>query len=157
MALLHMKGRAMLKPYIGFIKVSLIIGVLAIAAYFIRESGKDSVRADMADAVRIATENARKIEQEKQEKINAIAQHQQNELQNINTKLLDNIKRLHNRPNKRHVPKDNKATCEGATGAELSRPDASFLTREAARADTIRTALKACYKYADEVSGTLKQ
>lgn len=35
--------------------------------------------------------------------------------------------------------------CAGGTGAELSGPDAEFLVREAARADTIRAALISCY------------
>lgn len=36
-------------------------------------------------------------------------------------------------------------TCGGATGAGLSRPDAAFLEREAARANTLRAALRQCY------------
>jgi len=47
--------------------------------------------------------------------------------------------------------KNTKSICQGATGKELSRPDAEFLTREAARADKIRLGLDICYKYADEV------
>lgn len=36
------------------------------------------------------------------------------------------------------------ATCRGASGAELSRPDSEFLEREAARADELRAALGQC-------------
>lgn len=44
------------------------------------------------------------------------------------------------------------ATCEGATGAELSRSDAGFLAGLAARADQHRAALAACYSAYDAVS-----
>jgi hypothetical protein len=39
--------------------------------------------------------------------------------------------------------------CEGASGRELSREDAEFLAREAARADAIRAGLEACYAAID--------
>src|SRR6185503_8568699 len=43
-------------------------------------------------------------------------------------------------------------TCQGATGAELSRSDAGFLAGLAARADQHRAALDACYRAYDAVS-----
>ena len=47
---------------------------------------------------------------------------------------------------------DNQANNgQGATGMSLSAEDATFLIREAARADGLRTALEACYKQYDEV------
>ena len=42
----------------------------------------------------------------------------------------------------------------GATGAQLFREDAEFLVREAADADTTRTALKACYRQYDMITET---
>lgn len=42
--------------------------------------------------------------------------------------------------------------CKGATGYQLSRPDAEFLTREAARADEFRAALQACYAETDSIN-----
>lgn len=47
--------------------------------------------------------------------------------------------------------------CQGTTGASLSREDAGFLVREAARADRLREALDACYKQYDEVRDSLSQ
>ena len=45
----------------------------------------------------------------------------------------------------------------GCTGAELYRPDADFLVGEAARADTLRAELEACYTQYDAVrAGSLK-
>ena len=136
----------------SLIKLGIIALLLTAIGWLSYKAGQDSLRADMAEAVRVATIKAREEEQVKQEKVNAIAQQQHSDLQTINAQLVNDVKRLHNRSNKRHLPKDNKTTCKSATGANLSRPDAEFLTREAARADTIRTALKACYAYADEIS-----
>jgi hypothetical protein len=49
--------------------------------------------------------------------------------------------------------------CDGqaASGADLSRQDAEFLVREAARADGLREALDACYKQYDAVRDALKK
>ena len=47
------------------------------------------------------------------------------------------------------LPEAPRANCAGATGAELSRSDAEFLVGEAARADTIRAGLTACYQVMD--------
>lgn len=57
---------------------------------------------------------------------------------------------LRDRPAVR-LPEAARAACAGATGAELSRPDAIVLTRLAARADTIRADLEACRSYIDTV------
>lgn len=44
------------------------------------------------------------------------------------------------------------AACAGATGAELSRPDAVFLVGEASRADNLRAALAECQAWI-EITG----
>lgn len=79
---------------------------------------------------------AAKIEKEKNDKINA-----------INAQLADALVQLHNRPSR--PAKADSATC--GTGATLYADDASFLIREAARADTIRAGLKACYDQYDSL------
>lgn len=66
----------------------------------------------------------------------------------INSKLSSTLEQLRQRPER--LP-DPPAACAGTTGAELSRPDADFLAREAARADRLRQALAACYQLYDEV------
>lgn len=50
-------------------------------------------------------------------------------------------------PGASHPP----AAGQGATGAELYRPDAMFLAGEAARADRLRSALRQCYAYVDQL------
>lgn len=106
-------------------------------------------RLDWQEVVNTATDKARKDEQRKQGVVNALSRKQYDELAGINTGLLHDLDGLRNRAPRLSVPEDTGTVCEGATGRELSRPDAAFLTREAARADTIRSALDACYQYAD--------
>lgn len=67
---------------------------------------------------------------------------------------------LRNRP-RRPAPgtaeaSGNGQAASGCTGARLFGDDAEFLIREAARADTTRIALKACYKQYDMIAGGVK-
>ena len=78
-------------------------------------------------------------------------QRQSDEVRNINARLSDALERLRKRPDR--LPEPARASCEGATGAELSGPDSAFLEREAARADELRAALSACYQWIDTVKG----
>ena len=48
---------------------------------------------------------------------------------------------------------DPTGACPAATGAQLSRQDAEFLAREAARADSVVVSLKACH----QVYGTAEE
>lgn len=66
----------------------------------------------------------------------------------INSRLSSTLEQLRQRPER--LP-DPAPACEGTTGAELSRPDAEFLAREAARADRLRQALAACYQQYEDV------
>lgn len=88
-------------------------------------------------------------ERTRQEATNNAVQKQADTERAINADLLRDIDRLRNRPKRVRTIIHPGAACQSATGAELSREDADFLSREAARADTIRTALIACYAYAD--------
>jgi len=134
-----------------------LIGILGFALWtgtvFLYGNGHG--KKSIANAVNIATieatKKARKEEQIKQEKVNELFKTQYDEVSNINNKLTSDIKRLHKRESRRHKSEDTKSKCTGATGKELSKPDAEFLTREAARADKIRLGLKTCYNYADEI------
>ena len=58
---------------------------------------------------------------------------------------------LRKRPER--LPEAARAAAAGATGAELSRPDAGFLVGEAARANEHRAALAECYAWIDKVTG----
>jgi hypothetical protein len=80
---------------------------------------------------------ADKIRKEKDAQINA-----------INNQLADALIKLRSRTSRN----DNKTNAgQGGSGLSLFAEDATFLDREAARADGLRTALAACYKQYDEV------
>jgi hypothetical protein len=66
----------------------------------------------------------------------------------INNQLADAISELRKRPSRAQ----SAANGQGGTGATLSAEDAEFLTREAARADIIRTGLSACYQQYDALN-----
>ena len=133
------------------IAIIVILSMLGAAAWFIFEAGADSIRAGTAETVRLAVKKARETEKKKQEKVNATIQKQYDEQAAISARLSSDLVRLRNRPSRRYLPDNSRAACKGATGAELSRSDSDFLVREAARADKLRTALKACYNYADSI------
>ena len=88
--------------------------------------------------------------QAKNDQIHKQAQEHADEVRAINTRLADALERLRKRPER--MPESSRSACAGATGAELSGPDAGFLSREAARAEGIRSALKECYAWIDKAT-----
>jgi len=93
---------------------------------------------------------ARATEQRHQEAANAIARRHAHEVQTVRRNLDLALDSLRSRPDRQqHLPDAPRADCQGGTGAELSRPDAEFLSREAARADDLRAGLQACYAHVD--------
>ena len=135
----------------------ILIGIVGFAlwtgAVFLygNSHGKKSLANAVNKATIAATKKARKEEQLKQAEVNKIAQEQYDEVSNINATLISDLAGLHERISRKNVSKSSKPRCTGTSGASLSSEDAGFLTREIARADKLRTALKACYAYADEV------
>ena len=100
---------------------------------------------------KIAQEEAiHKREIENQNAVDAIRKDRNEQIDAINTQLYNAISELHKRP----ARPSNALSINGqsGTGRSLFAEDAIFLEREAARADTIRTALDACYKQYDEVT-----
>jgi hypothetical protein len=81
---------------------------------------------------------ADKIRKEKDAQINA-----------INNQLFNALSQLRSRPSRSQYSTNNG---QGGTGLSLSAEDGSFLEREAARADKLRSALSACYQQYDEVT-----
>ena len=69
------------------------------------------------------------------------------QIKNLNASLNTALIGLSNRPSRPDpsgVP-GNTSTGGGCTGANLFKPDAEFLAREAARADTLQVELQLCY------------
>jgi hypothetical protein len=99
------------------------------------------------DADVLAREStARKVEASWAAQIAQARSTRDDEIDRINGRLADALERLRKRPER--MPEASRATCQGATGAELSGPDGGFLEREAARADDLRAALAECYRWA---------
>lgn len=92
-----------------------------------------------------AEQQARKKEQDLQEAFAQERNKKDAQIRNIRRDLDAALIELRNRPERSTV---SNPTCNGAgaTGAQLFREDAEFLTREAARADEIMAHLKACYQ-----------
>lgn len=65
----------------------------------------------------------------------------------INTQLVNAVSELRKRPSRTEQTTNGK----GCNGASLYAEDATFLVREAARADEIRVGLQACYKQYDSI------
>ena len=84
-----------------------------------------------------------------QEVINGIVQDQTDQVAIITNERDVALDRLRHRSDR--VSQTTQVDCKGVSGTALSGPDAEFLTREAARADTCRAALNTCYQYADSL------
>lgn len=91
-----------------------------------------------------AEQKSRKKEQEVQAAFDKERDKKNAEIRNIRRDLDAALVELRNRPARATVS-NATSNGSGATGAQLYREDAEFLTREAARADEIMAHLKACY------------
>lgn len=116
------------------------------------DQGFNQCTSETLKSVNLAVKADREIEQKKQGEINAAAQKQFNDQVRINAQLNVDLDKLRKRPNRKQQASNSVFSCEGATGADLSAEDAGFLTREAARADQIRSGLETCQNYADSVT-----
>jgi len=102
------------------------------------------------DAYKLEQEqNTRKKEQEHQTETDQIRRTKDAQIAGINNKLIDAISELRQRTARpAEIPTDGQS----CSGRSLYAEDAIFLTREAARADILRTALEACYDQYDKVT-----
>lgn len=101
---------------------------------------------------RIAVEEALTLERQQQGVVNEAIRQQSANLASINTRLRADVISLRNRVERASAAGQSaRSGCAGATGAELSRPDAEFLVGEAARADSIRAGLATCYQVIDGI------
>ena len=82
--------------------------------------------------------------------VNGTVKNYESKLAGIRGVLGATLNELQHRPPRAAGVSDGpRPACAGATGAELSGPDARFLAGEAARADEIRAGLAACYSVID--------
>jgi hypothetical protein len=137
----HEKGTNVKTGIVVLIILALLAGAWWHGGY---HRGKIDALAN-AEAVNAAVAAAIETERQRQKGVNDAVQKQADTVRDINSGLIDDIAELRKRPGRVRTVIYPGATCQGATGAELSGEDAKFLSREAARADTIRAALIGCY------------
>jgi hypothetical protein len=109
-------------------------------------------RLEMANATVKASEAARETERLVQKSITKITEAKDEKIASINSRLVNALDGLRNRPERRDSTAASAANCQGSTGADLSVGDSQFLERLAARADTIRAGLEACYAQYDALT-----
>lgn len=96
-----------------------------------------------------AIEQAREVEAKWQANTEALQEVKDAEIARIARERDDALLRLRNRPGR--VPTATAPACEGATGAQLSGPDAGFLVGLAAEGDRLAAELAECRAWIDEV------
>lgn len=120
---------------------------------------QEQMSAEYTKKLLQASELAREREQVMMASADKLRKDKDAQIASLNTRLGAALSSLSERPQRTpSASKDTPASCNcsGATGANLSREDAEFLVREAARADKLRSALDQCYKQYDSVRQSLK-
>jgi hypothetical protein len=113
---------------------------------------QELARAKLVDLVRKTEQQLQQsADQHQQEKRDAL-----DRLTRQHRAVLDSLRDRPQRPAPGAVPDraEPAQSQPGCTGAELHREDAEFLVGEAARADTLRAELEACYVQYDAVRAT---
>ena len=131
-------------PILTYVKIGLCAALLFLAGYI-----GFSLEAARFDRYKAAQQAAtQKAQEEHQAAADQIRKDKDAQITSINAQLVDAISELRKRPGRAQASSNG----QGGTGATLSAEDAEFLTREAARADIIRTGLSACYQQYDSLS-----
>ena len=105
-----------------------------------------TIIAVQTEARIVAEKKSRTLEQSLQAKINAERNRKDAEINIIRSQLDTALIELRKRPARGSNVPSTTGNNSPATGAQLSREDAEFLTREAARADIVLSNYGACYK-----------
>ena len=131
-------------PILTYVKIGLCAALLFLAGYI-----GFSLEAARFDRYKAAQQAAtQKAQEEHQAAADQIRKDKDAQITSINAQLVDAISELRKRPGRAQASSNG----QGGTGATLSAEDAEFLTREAARADIIRTGLSACYQQYDSLN-----
>ena len=129
---------------INYVKIGLVAVLLLGSGYL--GYALESARFDRYKANQIA--QTQKIQEEHQAAADQIRKEKDVQIAAINNSLADALIKLRERPSRAQ----GTGNGQGGTGLSLSAEDATFLEREAARADILRTALGACYKQYDTLN-----
>ena len=130
-------------PIFTWIKIG--AAVIALAGSWYMGYSFEASRFAQYKADQIA--ETQKKEREAQLATDEIRKAKDAQINSINNQLVDAISELR----KRSSRTDQASNGQSGTGATLYAEDAEFLIREAARADTIRAGLDACYKQYDAI------
>lgn len=133
-----------------------LVAALLLGIYSLDKSrqaiGYSKAHAEYTATALKASEAARAKEQALITQTATITKAKDAKIAAIHSRLVVALDSLRNRPERRDSAAPTAADCKGANGAELSRLDAGFLAGEAARADTLRAGLEACYTQYDAVT-----
>ena len=129
---------------ITYVKIGLVALLLCGAGY--AGYSFEAARFDRYKAEQMAA--TQKLQEQHQQAADQIRKDKDAQITSINSQLLDAVSQLRSRPSRAQ----GAANGQGGTGLSLSAEDSTFLEREAARADILRTALSACYQQYDSLS-----
>ena len=129
---------------VQYVKIGLCVVVLAFSWYL----GFSFSNNRFLEYKAYQATQTQKAQEDHQQATDQIRKDKDAQITSINTQLVDAISQLRQRPNRAQTA----ANGQGGTGATLSAEDAEFLTREAARADIIRSGLSACYQQYDALN-----
>jgi hypothetical protein len=129
------------------------------------QSKWDAERLAVAQAIATELERVRAVEQTLRTNLTKQRKEHKNEMDRLSIQYESALGRLSDRPDRptegaAELSEDSPVgavPADGCTGAELFRPDAEFLVREATRSDQLRLALKACIAHATEVERQLNK
>ena len=124
-----------------YAKIGLVVVLLLGAGY----TGYSIEASRFARYKAEQTAQVQKLQEEHQQAADQIRIQKDAQIASINNSLADALIELRKRPSRAQATPNG----QGGTGLSLSTEDATFLDREAARADILRTALDACYKQYD--------
>ena len=132
------------EPLLTYVKIGLVAILLCGAGYL--GYSLEAARFDRYKADQIT--QTQKAQEKHQALADQIRKEKDAQIASINISLADALIKLRERPNRAQ----NTTNGQGGTGATLFADDATFLVREAARADIIRTGLAACYDQYDALN-----
>lgn len=142
------------------VKIAFVLTVLIVAMLTgvwlerqVAERKIAKLKEEYATAQLEAIEVAVAAERQMQKEVNDALEKQSRQNRNIASNLARELDGMRKRAERaERMSEDSRAACAGADGRELSREDAGFLAREAARAEEQRAALEACYRFVDAVT-----
>lgn len=103
-----------------------------------------SLKASYAEDIATHIEAARKADKARLEASERIRREKDAKIKDLNSRLSSALSELQQRQARKDSGPNDSTACSGATGANLSKEDAEFLVREAARADAVVENLNYC-------------